>query len=243
MDPGNPSTYALFLDLDGTLIDIAPRPDDVVIQEGLASLLDAMTRRLEGALAILTGRAIADIDNFLAPLAPVAAGSHGAEIRSTPGGAIETVAGPIDVDIVEAVREFACRNSGTIVELKPASVAIHYRLAPASEPMIEEALRGILAGGPDHLILCRGRRVFEIVPRNVSKGMALETLVRLPSFRGRRPVMIGDDVTDISALEAAARLGGSGLKVAGELFSATEADFAGPAAVRAWLAAQAGRST
>jgi trehalose 6-phosphate phosphatase len=123
-----------------------------------------------------------------------------------------------------------------VIESKPASIALHYRLAPDAEARIETALRRILEDGPDHLILCRGRKVFEIVPAHVSKGAALETLMALPDFRGRRPVMVGDDISDETAFVAVEQLGGCGLKVAGEHFSRAEAFFSGPADVRAWLA-------
>ena len=228
---------ALFLDLDGTLIDIALTPQGVVIPDGLAQLLDDLTRRLGGALAIITGRPIRDVDRFLAPLAPVAAGVHGAEIRRMAHGEIDLTAAPIDPAVVAAVRELAETETGVVVETKHSSVAIHYRLAPQAEPRIEAALRRILDDGPDHLILCHGRRVLEIVPKYVSKGSALETLLELPAFRGRQPVMIGDDISDQSAFAAAVRLGGRGLKVAGEHFARSEAFFSGPAEVRGWLAA------
>lgn len=242
MDLDDISAHALFIDLDGTLIDIAPSPDEVVIAAGLPSLLARVTQQLDGAFAVLTGRPIADVDRFLAPLLPLAAGVHGAEVRSMIGAAVERRAEPVEAHIVKAVRGVAEREPGAIVELKPASIAVHYRLAPRSEAKIEEALRRILADGLDHLILCRGRKVLEIVPRHVSKGAALEAFMALPPFHGRRPIMIGDDISDLSAMDAAVRLGGRGLKVAGEQFSAAESDFSSPATVRAWLAAQAGRS-
>ncbi len=239
----DPTACALFLDLDGTLIDIAPMPDGVTIPDGLVALLDKLTQGLDGALAIVTGRPIADIDRFLAPLAPVVAGVHGAEFRTARNGEIEHTAEPIADAVVDAVKKLAKAQAGITVEIKRASIAVHYRLAPAAEPRIEAALRRIIEARPDHLILCRGRKVLEIVPRHISKGAALETLLSLPAFRGRRPIMIGDDVTDLSAFAAATRLGGVGFKVAGELFSPAEADFAGPAAVRGWLAAMAERIT
>lgn len=232
------ATHALFLDIDGTLIDIALLPDGVVVPSGLAELVSTATLKAGGALAILTGRQIAEVDRFLAPLQPIAAGVHGAEIRTSVSGLVERQADAIDTDIVDALHALARQEPGVIVELKSASVAVHYRLAEAAEPRIEETLQRILDDGPDHLILSRGRKVLEIVPVQVSKGAALERLMRLPQFSGRRPVMIGDDVSDISAFEAAARLGGIGLKVAGEQFGATNADFANPAAVRSWIAEQ-----
>ena len=132
-------------------------------------------------------------------------------------------------------------TTGIIIEPKVYSIAVHYRMAAAAEPQIEAALQAILADSPDHFILCPGRCVIEVVPRHVSKGAALEALMALPAFKGRRPVMIGDDVPDESALAAAVRHGGYGLRVAGEHFSAAIADFASPAAVRSWLASLAAR--
>lgn len=231
-----PSHCALFLDIDGTLIDIAPTPDAVTTPDGLVAALHAIRDKLGGGLAVLTGRPIADVDRLLAPLAPVAAGIHGAELRCSPGGAIEQLAGPIDEDVLAAVRLAVANEPGCAVEPKRASLAVHYRLAPDAGPRLETALQRILDNGPDHLMLCPGRRVLEIVPRHVSKGSALKSLMGLPMFRGRVPVMIGDDVTDESAFEAAHGLGGLGLRVAGEYFAQASAHFTGPDDVRTWLA-------
>ncbi|MDX2201617.1 MAG: trehalose-phosphatase [Hyphomicrobiaceae bacterium] len=233
----DPKATALFLDLDGTLIDIAPTPDSVHVPDGLAAMLGELTRQLDGALAIVTGRTIADVDRFLAPLTPVAAGVHGAELRHGPGGEITVRADPIDAGVAQSVRRVAAEHASVMVETKHASIAVHYRQAPSLAPVLEVALARILDDGPDHLILAHGRQVFEIVPRHVSKGAALQAIMDLPAFAGRRPVMIGDDVPDVPALEAAIRLGGSGLRVAGEHFSPAEADFMGPVEVRAWLRA------
>lgn len=238
MDEFRLSDCALFLDLDGTVLEIAAEPEGVVVPAALADTLRLLEGRLDGALAVLTGRPIADVDRLLNPMAPIAAGIHGAELRTQPGGTVRLLANAVDATIVEAVRHLAGTVDGALVELKPASVALHYRRAPQAEAQIELALNNIVARGPKHLILCRGRKVFEIVPRHVSKGAALEAFMNLPPFVGRRPVMVGDDVSDLSAFAAAVALGGRTLKVAGELFSREHADFASPAAVRSWLAAQ-----
>lgn len=149
---------------------------------------------------------------------------------------------PIGAEIERAVRRVASEHPALLVESKRLSLAVHYRHAPASGPLIEAALQRLLAeDGLDHLMLARGRKVLEIVPRHISKGAALEAIMALPAFCGRRPVMIGDDVTDQSAFAAATRLGGISLKVAGELFSPAEADFSGPAEVREWLSRRAER--
>lgn len=229
---------ALFLDLDGTLIEIAATPDSVIVPDGLVKILSDLERGLGGAFAIVTGRPISDVDRFLAPFAPAAAGIHGAELRSQCDGHIEATAPPIDRSIVDAVHRLANSEPSVIVEEKRASIAVHHRLAPAAGPRLQAALERILEQGPDHLILCPGRKVLEVVPRQVSKGTALEHILSLPRFRGRRPIMIGDDRSDETAFAAAVRLGGCGLKVAGENFSIEAADFANPAEVRAWLAAQ-----
>jgi trehalose 6-phosphate phosphatase len=231
----DPSDYAIFLDLDGTLIDIAPAPDLVRIPPELAPLLARVASTLQGALAIISGRPIVDIDRFLDPLRPVAAGVHGAQLRTSVGGETLPTVGPLDPVVAAAVSCLGGLAPGVLIEAKVHSIAVHYRQAPAAEPQVEAALRRIVADSPDHFILSPGRCVIEVVPRRISKGAALEALLALPPFRGRRPVMIGDDVADESALAAAARLGGRGLRVGGEHFRA-QADFGGPAEVLAWLA-------
>jgi trehalose 6-phosphate phosphatase len=232
-----PSNDALFLDLDGTLVDIAPTPDATHIPPDLVPILTRVSARLHGALAIISGRSVSVINRFLSPLGVVAAGVHGAELLAQPRGDVLLTVGPLEPDVVTAVGRLSGIAAGVIVELKLYSIAVHYRLAPTAEQRIEAELRGILQDSPDHLILCPGRKVFEVVPKQVSKGAALEALLHYPAFRGRRPIMIGDDVPDQSAFDAAIRYGGTGLRVAGERFSREGADFAGPSDVRSWLAA------
>lgn len=227
--------WALFLDLDGTLVDIAASPEVVVVPRDLAPLLTRLSFGLSGALAIISGRTIREIDGFLWPLKPVAAGVHGAEMRTIPSGQVKSIAEPLDEGILRRVMEIGALDANIVVEPKRYSVAVHYRNAEHARTEIVSALRGILDGGPDHLILCHGRKVIEVVPRQVSKGMALALLMEEPLFWGRSPVMIGDDYSDQSAFEVAKRLGGSGHKVAGEHFGHREAEFESPAHVRAWL--------
>lgn len=226
--------YALFLDFDGTLVDIAPSPSLVDVPSDLVPLLDRLTSQLGGALAILTGRPISDINHFLMPLQPVTAGVHGSELRTEANGKVQLTAGGLNPEVATAIGQLQQLDSGIVIESKIYSIAVHYRLAPACEPQIDNALRAIVAESADHFILCPGRCVIEVVPRHVSKGAALEALMRLPAFRGRRPIMIGDDIPDESALSAARNLDGHGLRVAGEHFKA-DADFQGPTEVRAWL--------
>ena len=236
----DPSACAVFLDLDGTLLDIAAAPDLVHIPSDLVPLLARLSSGLRGALAIVTGRPISDVNRFLDPLRLVTAGVHGAQLRTEMNGEVLLTVGPMDPAVASAVGRLRDLAPGVVIETKVYSIAVHYRLAPSVEPQIEAALQDIVAGSPDHFILCPGRCVIEVVPRHVSKGAAVDALMALPAFKGRRPIMVGDDVPDESALTAAVRHGGLGLRVAGEHFR-RRADFEGPASVRAWLASMADR--
>lgn len=233
---------ALFLDLDGTVIDLASTPNGVRVVDGLPDLLETLSEVLGGAFAILTGRSIADVDRLLAPTTFVAAGSHGAEYRTHREEIVRPVAPPLERDLTARLEEIAARHPGVWVEDKGVTASIHWRAAPDQAASLETELERLLEDGRDHLEMRPGRRLFEIVPRHVSKGVALEILGGLESFAGRRPVMIGDDHGDESAFLAAERAGGVGFRVAGETFPAEVADFASPAEVRAWLAALAERA-
>jgi len=232
---GRPSQYALFLDVDGTLLDIAPTPGEVVVPPELPELLVRLSKGLDGALAILTGRQLAEIDELLAPAMLVGAGVHGAELRTTPGGPITRVATELPETLVEQFNALAQRLPGIVAEPKGPGFAIHYRQAPDLKPTIEAEIRALIAQHPEDLVLCPGRKLFEVIPQGHSKGTALETLAGRPAFSGRTPVMIGDDVGDMPALAAAVKLGGVGLKVAGGHFGRSSVDLHGPEAVMAWL--------
>jgi trehalose 6-phosphate phosphatase len=227
--------WALFLDFDGTLVDIAASPNEILVPRELSPILDRLTLGLSGALAIISGRPVREIDNYLRPLRPVAAGVHGAERRTIPRGEVRSTVEPLDDAILSRVKGVGSIDAGIVIEPKQYSVAVHYRNAQHVRLKIEAALRSILDGGPDHLILCPGRKAIEVVPRQVSKGMALASLMEEPLFRGRTPVMIGDDYSDESAFDMAKRLGGSYQRVAGEYFGQREAEFESPAHLRAWL--------
>jgi trehalose 6-phosphate phosphatase len=232
---GNPSRYALFLDVDGTLLDIAATPTEVVVPPQLARLLARIGNGLDGALAILTGRQLAEIDALLAPLKLVGGGVHGAELRTAAGESIVRVAMSLPGSLVDQALEIANDMGGIIAEPKGAGLALHYRQAPELKAVLEARLRLLLSRYADGLVLCPGRKLFEIIPAGHSKGTALETLSKLPTFAGRLPVMIGDDVGDMPALAEAGRLGGFGLRVAGEQFAASSADLHGPSSVLGWL--------
>jgi trehalose 6-phosphate phosphatase len=234
---------ALFLDFDGTLVEIATRPGDVAPSKGLIDLLEGLDRALGGAVAIVTGRSIADLDGFLAPATFVAAGLHGAEYRTSRAEIARPVATPIDPVLIAAVCRLEEILPGVRVEAKGATISVHWREAPGVERPLAAELDRILRDGPSHLEISRGRKVFEICPRHVSKGAAIDVLTGLAAFRGRRPIMIGDDVSDESAFVAAERLGGIGFRVRGETFGRDIADFASPRQVREWLSVLLARIT
>jgi trehalose 6-phosphate phosphatase len=234
----NSAEWALFIDIDGTLLDVAPRPDAAVVPAGLVQTLTRLLKRFGGAVALVTGRRVADADRFFAPLRLVTSGVHGAEVRTQPGGETVMLAAPVPSAVLQAVHDIAARSPGILIEEKGPVVAVHYRNAPQLGPAIERDLAGIARRWGSFAVR-PGRRVLELVPKAYSKGTGLGSLMQLPAFNGRRPLMIGDDHGDEPAMRQAQRLGGLGLKVAGEHFERSDADFDGPASVRSWLSSLA----
>lgn len=231
----DPAQWALFLDIDGTLLDMAPTPDAVFVPPGLVRTLKRVVQGFEGAVALSTGRRISGADRLFAPLKLVTSGVHGTEVRTLPGGDTMMLVPPVSSELVQAVNAVTQISAGVLVEQKGAGLAVHYRNAPEARRALEIELERIVGRWED-FVLCPGRKVLEILPKGYSKGTALEWLMRLPPFHGRRPIMIGDDHGDEAALVAAQRFGGIGLTVAGEHFGNACTDFEGPASVRAWLA-------
>ncbi len=236
-----PHDWALFLDIDGTLLRMAPTPDAVSVPPELPKLLAAVAGGLDGALAIVTGRRVAEADRLLAPVKLVASGVHGTELRNDPAGPIMMLAKPVPADVIEMMMSVSRIAEGILVEQKGSGAAVHYRNAPLAQRAIESEVARIIGRSSYDLVLRRGRKVLEAVPRGFSKGQALVDFMDRPPFKGRRPLMIGDDVGDETALAAAEALSGMGLKVAGEHFATAEADFGGVGEVRSWLAQLAER--
>ncbi|MGE0025332.1 MAG: trehalose-phosphatase, partial [Hyphomicrobium sp.] len=231
----NPRGSALFLDVDGTLLDLAATPKSVRVPNGLIGVLQRLSLRLDGAVAIITGRLISEIDLLLQPLKLTASGVHGAEIRTSPTGDIERVTAMLPADVVQDMRKLALDIPGVIAEPKGAGLAVHYRLAPQAEGVVLAALEAALERHRGAFELLRGKRLFEVLPAGLSKGTALSSLSALPAFRDRMPIMIGDDVGDEAAFKVSESMGGFALRVAGEYYRDEGADFAGPRAVLGWL--------
>lgn len=228
---------ALFLDFDGTLAALAPRPELVDVDGQVISLLSRINDCLGGAVAILTGRPISQIDGFLHPLALPAAGLHGLEWRSTAADdPVRAEASPELQYLRRSVEASDLLADGIMLEDKGAAIALHYRSVPHLEGALEAYLARALTGLPDLHVL-RGKMVMEVKPATHDKGLALRQFMELPPFCGRVPVFAGDDVTDEDAMAAALALGGSALKV-GEGPTCAPARLPDVAAVTDWLAQQ-----
>jgi trehalose 6-phosphate phosphatase len=233
---GPPERMALFLDVDGTLIDFAERPDAVRVPPELPSVLGAAARRVDGALALISGRTIADLDRLMAPLRLPASGVHGAEMRAAPDAPAAYVPGAIMPPLlVDAVRRTITRFPGTMLEDKGVSLAVHYRGAPAAGTELRTALlRCVTLVGMAQLELMAGELVYEIKPAGFDKGSAVRDFMQLVPFAGRRPVFVSDHPIDQAGFDAAVALGGVGLSV-GSRLPGTAGWFTNPEAVRAWL--------
>lgn len=231
----DPRACALFLDMDGTLLDLAPTPKSVRIPDGLIPLLERLTVIFDGAIAVITGRMISEADQILSPLRLTASGVHGAELRKVPDGEIERVSSLLPEELVERVRALSLRIPGVITEPKGPGIAIHYRLAPHAEAEILAALEAFLDQHAGAFELMPGKRLFEIIPAGRSKGTGLAALAAMPNFRNRMPIMIGDDIGDEPAFAVAEGMHGYALRVAGEHYDEAFADFAGPRSVVNWL--------
>lgn len=223
---------ALYLDFDGTLTDIAPRPDAVTISRELPQLLEALRTQLDGAVAIVTGRRLDEIDTWLAPLRLAGAGLHGAELRRGPDTDSSEHRTPAVPIIAKALQQRFGADSRLIVENKGASVALHFRAAPARAAECIEALTELAQVQGLDIVL--GKMVVEARPPGIDKGVALRALATHPPFSRRRPVFVGDDVTDEAGFAAVHADGGFGVKV-GDGATAARYRCHGVDGVHAWL--------
>lgn len=227
---------SLFLDFDGTLVEIADRPDAVVVDARLKRLVQALAVRLDGRVAIVSGRGADEIDALFGGLTFPISGSHGAELRH--GGTLHGPGRPAALDdTLDRMRALATATPGLIVEAKPLGVALHYRGAPEAE----DACRVFVAGlaKATGLTLQAGKMVFELRASG-DKGSAIAGLMALPGFAGTRPVFLGDDLTDEPGFVVAARLGGAGVLVGPARASDAAYRLPDVAAVRRWLEQAAG---
>ena len=234
------ASIALFLDVDGTMLDIALRPDAVVVEPTLRQTLSTLHARLGGALAIVSGRPIHEIDALLALDDVATAGLHGAELRAE-GHA--TLAQPVPNPRLDRARahaiEIAAAIPGVLVEDKGGAIALHYREVPDAETATREAAHGLLMLAGSDYELIHGKAVVELKPRHADKGTALASLMQITPFAGRTPWMIGDDLTDEDAFVETNRERGVSVIVGPRRPTLARHALAGPAAARAWLASLA----
>lgn len=226
------STTALFLDFDGTLVDIAEQPELVHVPADLGSILQQLSASLQGALAIVSGRELADLDHFMSPLVLPLAAEHGS-VQRFADGHVAQLARPDLRDVERVALALAGQHAGLRVEIKSAAVALHYRHAPALELLCLEAMSDAVTRMPG-VELMRGKCVVEIKAAGVSKGTAIQGFMALPPFAGRLALFAGDDTTDESAFAAVQALGGAGIKV-GHGDSLARFRCSNPAALRRWL--------
>ena len=235
------SEAAFLLDIDGTLLDLAPTPREVWVPPDLTSTLRRLHERTNGALALVSGRSLNDIDLIFAPDQFPAVGGHGAEMRlSVDSEAVAIHAPPLDKELKRRLATIAKLSPGILLEDKGYSLALHYRLAPHAEKAIYEAVSLIRADLPNAPIeVLPGKCVCEIKPSGFDKATGVRELMSHLPFRGRRPIFIGDDVTDESVFALMPDIGGLAFSV-GRRAQRVAGHFDEPRDVRAWLARLAG---
>jgi trehalose 6-phosphate phosphatase len=235
-------SIALLLDVDGTMIDFGPSPHEVHVSDGLRDSLARLSRLTDGALALVSGRPIADLDLLFAPLKLPAIGGHGAEMRVR-GDEITSSVRPLPDDLRRILADAATPGSGVIVEDNGYSLALHYRKAPQHEDRLRKHIaagRAAFAAEPTEVL--PGKAMFEVKRPNVSKGDGVRALMSHSPFAGRKPVFIGDDVTDESVFALLPALGGKGFSV-GRHFGGLAGIFDSPHDVRVALQRLAGGRT
>jgi trehalose 6-phosphate phosphatase len=238
---------ALFLDVDGTLLELAPSPELVQVPEGLTPLITRLSAQREGALALISGRPLAQLDRLFQPWRGAAAGLHGLERRRADG----ILDCAIDGDSAAALDRLrpklaalAADGTGVALEDKGGTLALHYRAAPQREPEIRGVVEVLYREIASVLRLITGKMVIEFQPRSADKGRAIAAFLGEPPFVGRRPVFVGDDTTDEDGFAETRRRGGVAVRV-GPFDAVTAANYRLPTveAVLAWLASSGSRKT
>ncbi|WP_256675953.1 trehalose-phosphatase [Pseudomonas sp. SCB32] len=231
---------AVFLDVDGTLLDIAETPDAVHVPPGLVDALSELHRRLDGALALISGRPVDELDRLFHPLRLPASGGHGAHWRETGESPLRRTTRDLPACVRVQLNALACAHKGVLAEDKGSSFALHYRAVPDSAPALRVALQALLiAPEGAGLRLLGGKKVYEVVAEGIDKAGAIQRLMTTLAFAGRRPLFVGDDLTDQPALALMPSLQGLGLSV-GRMLPGASAVFANAAAVRTALITAAG---
>ena len=237
MMPAVTANTALFLDIDGTLLDLARTPDRVKVPRELLRALEKLTHHLSGAFAFVSGRSLESIDRLFAPFRPAAIGTHGGEIRGIDGTVARSQ--PLPEKIAEVFTGLAENIPGLLLEDKRSALALHYRLAPEARPVLLSAMeKHARLFESEHVHILHGKAVIEARGVGVDKGTAVAELAKQKPFLGRTILFGGDDITDQDVFRVLPQLGGTGFSV-GQHFPGADHIFESPLAVRRWLAGAA----
>lgn len=226
--------YAIFLDFDGTIVEIEEHPEAVRMEASTVELLGALRERLNGALAIISGREIAVVDRFLNPLRLPVAGVHGLQRRDAYGELHTRAAFDLNPTIIMLEKRFADAR-GVVIERKRGAIAVHYRLRPELESECSETVERIVENNPK-LRLLRGKMVCEIAQNGSDKGGAISAFLSEPPFKGRIPLFAGDDITDEDGFLVVNARGGVSIKI-GDQKSAAKYAAASVRDLKDWLSA------
>ena len=228
---------ALFLDVDGTLIEFVPRPEEARVPPALLETLDELRRALGGALAVVSGRKLADIDRLFAPLTLAAGGQHGSEARFVPSAGVEVFVSterPLAA-VLEHVGPFLARHPRVRVERKGLSTAFHYREAVEVAPTLRAVLEAAVAPFEDALHLLDSHLCYDVRALHANKGKVVERFLAVAPFAGRVPVYVGDDWTDEDGFNAALASNGRAIRVGAPRPTLAREELSDPSAVRRWL--------
>jgi len=232
----NITGYAFLFDMDGTLAPIAASPEQAAVPAATREALKQLHAATSGALAIVSGRPISEIDHLLAPQVYCAGGLHGAQLRGPDGRQTQlSVDNEAVAAMVRALLPLVQAHAGLQLEDKGLSLALHYRNAPDLQEMVSAAVHDVLLPHTHAFVLQPGKMVLEIKPRQASKAGAIAHLMALPPFAGRLPLFAGDDLTDEAGFDMARQLGGVSIKI-GEGDTRAQWRMPTPAALAGWLA-------
>jgi trehalose 6-phosphate phosphatase len=227
---------AILLDIDGTILDLAPSPQQVWVPPDLRRTLARLDALTNGAMALVSGRPLKDIDLIFSPLELAAIGGHGAEMRVAVGAAPIARVAPLNAALGRKLASLTELGPGILAEDKGYSLALHYRLAPEKGEALRAAVETICNGATqDSVEILPGKFVIEIKAAGVNKANAVADLMAYAPFAGRKPIFIGDDVTDVPVFGTISRFGGLGFSV-GRIAAEVNGHFEKPESVRAWLA-------
>lgn len=212
--PDPSANWSYFLDVDGTLAEIAGSPDAVEVTQEVMVSLRRLYDATDGAMALVSGRPLTDLDRLFAPLHLPAVGQHGMEIRDSHGAVVHPLERPVGyLEIQISLRSFARHTPGILLEEKGYSLALHYRQAPDQARSARAAAENALVGHSRDYQILHGNMVLEIKPKGVNKGSAVRAMMKVPPYAGRPPVFAGDDITDEDGFAAVNDLGGVSIRV------------------------------